>query len=32
MNSNLDRLVKNLGNKDFKYLSKEFDGEKLLID
>ena len=31
MNSNLDKFVKNLGNKDFKYLSEEFNGEKLLI-
>ena len=27
MNSSLDKLVKNLGNEDFKYLSEEFSGE-----
>ena len=27
MNSNLDKLVKNLGSENFKYLSKEFSGE-----
>ena len=26
---NLDKLVKNLGSEDFKYLSREFSGEKL---
>ena len=29
MNSSLDKLVKNLNAKDFKYLSEEFSGEKL---
>ena len=29
MNSNLDRLVKNLSDEDFKYLSKTFGGKKL---
>ena len=29
MNSNLDKLVKNLNDQDFKYLSEEFSGEKL---
>ena len=29
MNSSLDKLVKNLGTEDFKYLSKKFRGEKL---
>ena len=29
MNSSLDKLVKNLNNKDFKYLSEEFSGKKL---
>ena len=29
MNSSLDKLVKNLGSKDFKYLSEEFSAEKL---
>ena len=29
MNSNLDKLVKNLSDEDFKYLSKTFGGEKL---
>ena len=28
MNSSLDKLVKNLNDKDFKYLSEEFSGEK----
>ena len=27
--SSLDKLVKNLNDKDFKYLSEEFNGEKL---
>ena len=29
MNSNLDALVKNLTNNDFKYLSQEFSGDLL---
>ena len=29
MKSSLDKLVKNLSNKDFKPLSEEFSGEKL---
>ena len=29
MNSSLDKLVKNLNAKYFKYLSEEFSGEKL---
>ena len=29
MNSNLDKLVKNLSDNDFKYLKEEFNGEKL---
>ena len=29
MNSGLDKLVKNLSGKDFKYLSEEFSGEQL---
>ena len=29
MNSSLDSLVKNSGDKDFKYLSEEFIGELL---
>ena len=29
LNSSLDKLVKNLGSEDFKYLSREFSGEKL---
>ena len=31
MNSSLDKLVKNLNDKDFKYLSKEFSGEQLKL-
>ena len=31
MNSSLDKLVKNLSDRDFKYLSEEFSGEKLLV-
>ena len=31
MNSSLDKLVKNLSDKDFKYLSKEFSDEKLEV-
>ena len=29
INSSLDKLVKNLSSEDFKYLSEEFNGEKL---
>ena len=29
MNSSLDKLVKILNDKDFKYLSEEFSGEQL---
>ena len=29
LNSSLDTLVKDLGSEDFKYLSREFSGEKL---
>ena len=29
MNISLDKLAKNLGSEDFKYLSEEFSGEKL---
>ena len=31
MNSSFDKLVKNLNDKDFKYLSDEFSGEKLKL-
>ena len=31
MNSSLDNLVKNLNDKDCKYLSEEFSGEKLKL-
>ena len=31
MNSSLDKLVKNLSDNDFKYLSEEFNGEKLRL-
>ena len=31
MNSSLDKLVKNLSSKDFKYLSKEFSSEQLRL-
>ena len=31
MNSSLDKLVKNLNDKDFKYLSEEFSGEQLKL-
>ena len=31
MNSSLDKLVKNLNGKDFKYLSEEFRGKKLTL-
>ena len=30
-NSSLDKLAKNLSDKDFKYLSEEFSGEKLKL-
>ena len=29
MNSNLEKLVKNLTDNDFKYLSQKFNGEQL---
>ena len=29
LNSSLDKLVKNLGSEDFKYLSEDFSSEKL---
>ena len=29
MKSSLDKLIKNLGSEDFKYLSEEFSNEKL---
>ena len=29
MNSSLDSLVKHLGDRDFKYLSKEYSGKLL---
>ena len=29
MNSSLDKLIKNLNDNDFKYLSKEFSGTKI---
>ena len=29
LNSSLDKLVENLGSKDFKYLREEFSGEQL---
>ena len=29
MNSSLDKLAKNLSDRDFKYVSEEFSGEKL---
>ena len=29
MNSSLDKLVKNLGSEDFKYLSSVYNGEQL---
>ena len=32
MNSSLDKLVKNLSDKDFKYLSLEFSGEELRLE
>ena len=31
MNSTLDKLVENLSDKDFKYLSEEFSGEQLRL-
>ena len=31
MNSSLDKLVKNLSDKDFKYLSEEFSDEQLKL-
>ena len=31
MNLNLDKLVKNLSDEDFKYLREEFNGEKLKL-
>ena len=31
MNSSLDKLVKNLNDKDFKYLREEFSGKKLKL-
>ena len=31
MNSSLDKLVKNLNNKDFMYLCEEFSGEYLKL-
>ena len=31
MNSSLDKLVKNLSDTDFKYLSKKFSGEQLKL-
>ena len=31
MNSSFDRLVKNLSDKDFKYLNEEFSGEQLKL-
>ena len=31
MNSSLDKLVKNLNDKDFKYLSQEFSDKKLKL-
>ena len=31
MNDSLDSLVKNLVDKDFKHLSKEFSGERLKL-
>ena len=31
MKSSLDKLVKNLGSEDFKYLTKEYSGEKLKL-
>ena len=31
MNSSLDKLVKNLSDKDFKYLVEEFDSDNLSL-
>ena len=31
MNSGLDKLVKNLSDNDFKYLSEEFNDEQLKL-
>ena len=31
LNFSLDKLVKNLNDSDFKYLSEEFNGEKLSL-
>ena len=31
MNSNLDKLVKNLRDEGFKYLSKEYSGKQLKL-
>ena len=31
MNSSLDKLVKNLNDKDFKYVSEEYSGEELKL-
>ena len=31
MNSSIDKLVKNLIDKDFKYLSEEFSGKQLKL-
>ena len=31
MNSSLDKLVKNLGSEDFKYLSSVYNGEQLKL-
>ena len=31
MNCNLDKLVKNVNDKDFQYLSEEFSGEQLKL-
>ena len=32
LNSSLDKLTRTLSNEDFKYLSKDFSGEKLELD
>ena len=31
MNSSIDKLVKNLADKDFVFLSEEFNGEQLKL-
>ena len=31
MNSNLDKLVKNLSDEDFKYLVEEFGSQKIRV-